>query len=153
MPDGLAEELGISQRRLAVLRRKYRMEHGPEAEEKLRRFLTGLVQWKRRQDEVRLLGRRSGYVETRFAAIQVRGTQNEEEPEAIPAELTDEYARRGWQTTDVLKAEEKARREAASLAQRVRQDMLDLRKAGKPHEHYVRTIETALEAMRRDAAA
>ncbi len=152
MPDGLAEELGISPRRLAVLRRKYRMEHGDEAEEKLRRFLTGLVQWKRRQDEVRLLGRRSGYVETRFAAIQVRGTQNEEEPEAIPAELQEEYADAAGILFGVLKHEEKARREAASRAQRMRQAELDLRKAGKPHEHYVRTIETALEAMRRDAS-
>ncbi len=128
------------------------MEHGAEAEEKLKRFLTGLVNWKRRQDEVRLLGRRSGYVETRFAAIQVRGVQNEEEPEAIPEALQDEYARCGWQTTDVLKAEEKMRREAASRAQRMRQAEIDLRKRGKPHDHYVQAIESAVEAMRRDAA-
>ncbi len=147
-PDGLADELGISPHSLKSLRRKYRMEHGAEAEEKLGRFLSGLVEWKRRQDAVRLLGRRSGYVETRFAAIRVRGVQNEEEPEAIPADLQEEFSRNGWQTMDVLKAEENARRESRSRAERLRQYEMELRREGVSPARQLAVIEGALEEMR-----
>ncbi len=78
---------------------------------------------------------------------------NPPEPERVSEEHEAEYVRRSHETRDVLKAEENMRREAASRAQRMRQAEIDLRKKGRPHDHYVQAIDKAVEAMRRDAAA
>ena len=147
--EELAAQLGITYKRLDGLRRQYRMDHGEEAEAKLERWLKAVHEQHR--DRVHLLGKGGGYTENFAGAMHVRGVQGEQEPEAMP--LPEDAVRARQDAFDVLKGEEKARREARSRAERLRQAELNLRQQGKPHEHHVQAIEAALAAMQRDTRA
>ena len=144
-------ELVISENSLKAMLKHFRMEHGEEAKAMLmahlRRIKTELG------DQVRIPGKTTGYVEVPFGQAPYRRrilAEDPTEPEIMP--LAEDDVRARHDAFDVLKGEEKARREARSRYERARQAELELRRRGKPHEHHVQAIEAHIEAMRRDAA-
>lgn len=151
--EDLAAKLDISPKALEARRRKFRMEHGEEAEAKLLRALER--EWDESRDKVQVLGKNGQVITLPFddRRVPYRGQllgEDPTEPELMP--LSEESIRARQEAFDVLKGEEKARREARSRAERIRQAELDLREKGRPHEHHVQAIEERLAAMRRDAA-
>lgn len=148
---GFSQALGISQSQLKGLERKYRMEHGTEAEAKLLRWLEST--WEESRDKVRLLGRQVGYSETFAGAMHIRGVEGEQEWESVPEHVQAEYSRVSWETFELVKGEELAKRQARSRAERLRQAEIELRQKGKSADRYARTVDDAIDAMRREAKA
>ncbi len=147
----LGAQIGWTEAKVARERINYQREHGADGDKRLASYMQAAHQENR--DEVRLLGKQGGYVESFAASLHVKGTSGEQEPEAIPAKLQAHYSDNGWQNMEVLKGEEKARREARARAERLRQAELELRQSGKSHEAHAKTIDRAIEQMKQDAAA
>jgi hypothetical protein len=140
-PLEVAKDLGYGPTRI----RKLKEKHG----DKLLPHL--LKEKRRRQEEPRFMAKQNGmlhppqYVSTVHGAI--------DDAEAPPHDVTEEYARRGWETVELLKGEELAKRQARSRAERLRQAELELRRRGKSADEYARAVDEAIDAMRREAKA
>ncbi len=106
--EQLAAALGISPDALARRRNSFRMEHGENAETKLHSWLR--TTYSENKDRVRLMGKAGGYVESFPGSLQVRGVENEPEPESVPA---------GYQTVITLdsRARQAAEQERTQQAQ------------------------------------
>lgn len=145
----LGERLGWNQVRLHKMGTHYRKVHGEEWETHLERRLRTL--WNETRDKVRLLGRHNDYVEHHAGAINVRGAEGEPEPEAVPEEVQEKYTREGWNTHQVLKGEELARRETRRRAENARQAEMSARAKGVDVSPYTKAIDKAVDEMRRAA--
>jgi hypothetical protein len=147
-----ARKLGITDSQLRRLERRYRYGHGDEAEAKLTSYLTNL--WAECRDRHRYMHLK---VRQDPLATTIMSTQDvptsPPEPERIPADLEDEYARQAKVVFGVVKGEEQARREARSRAERLRQAELELRQSGRSADQHAKTVDDAIAAMRREARA
>lgn len=147
--EELAKLLGITEKSLEGMRRKYRMKHGEEADEKLLRSLTSMYEDCR--DKVRLLGKSGGYTESFAGALHIRGVEGEQEPESVPEAYQTLISAEATAVFEIVKGEAKAKREARSRAERLRQAELELRQKGKSHEHYAQVVDAAIAAMKQEA--
>lgn len=147
-----ARKLGLSDKAVKAMEREYRFKHGSEAEGKLTSYLTNL--WAECRDRHRYmhLKVRQDPLSTTIMSTQDVPT-SPPEPERIPADLEDEYARQAKVVFGVVKGEEQARREARSRAERLRQAELELRQSGRSAEAHAKTVDDAIAAMRREAKA
>lgn len=140
-PNTLAQELGYTPKQI----RKLKEKHGEGLLIHLKRVK------RRRQEEPRFMAKQNGmlhppqYVSTVHGAI--------DDAESPPEEVTAEYSRTAWETFEVVKGEELARKQTRSRLERLRQAEIQLRKQGKPAEHHIAQIEEALVAMEREAKA
>lgn len=153
--ETLAARLSVSKKALETRRKKLRMAKSEDVERDLLKWLEEA--WEENREKVRRLGKSGGYSEFWSGSMgaserHLKGNLHHEQ-EGIPEALQEEYSRTSWDTFDVLKGEEKAKREARSRAERLRQAEFELRKSGKSHEHYAQTVDAAIEAMKQEARA
>ncbi len=147
--------LGMSSKQLDTLYLKFFKDHGEQAGAELEVYLRKL--YSECRDETVLLGRYMGVIRTDAAGFPARQRTiqtwdaNGPEPEVIPEDVVDGYAKENRKRFEVLKAETIARKETRSRLERLRQAEIQLRKQNKPVDHHIQQIEKAIDAMNRDA--